>query len=210
MSLKVKQLVLGELMTNGYVLIEEESGEAAVVDVGDYGERFRAFLNSSGVTELKYILLTHGHVDHIKGVKRLHDDFGGKIAVHREDAACLYNSEKSLADGFNIGVSPIEADIILDGGEKLLLGNTEIEVIHTPGHTPGGVCYKAENHLFSGDTLFAQSIGRTDFPGGNFSELLNSLKKLSSLQGDHKVYPGHEEATTLDYERKYNPYMKGM
>lgn len=210
MSYEVTRVQLGVMSTNGYILLHKESGDCAFVDPGDYGERLKAYLKEIGVNKLRYILLTHGHFDHIKGVKRLKADFGGEVVIHTLDADCLYNSEKSLGDFFGLSMPSLEADITLNDGDKLPFGDSEIEVIHTPGHTVGCVCYKISDMIFSGDTLFCGSIGRTDFPGGSMLQLTASLKKLAALEGNYKVYPGHEDVTDLENEKKHNLYMKGM
>lgn len=210
MSFEVVRVQLGEMGTNGYILYHKESGDCAFVDVGDYGERLKAFLKNKGIEKLRYVLLTHGHFDHIKGVKRLKADFGGDVVIHSLDADCLYNSEKNLGDFFNLSMPVTEADITVTDGDVLPFGDSEIKVMHTPGHTVGGVCYIISDMIFSGDTLFHSSVGRTDFPGGSGEVLMNSLKKLALLEGNYKVYPGHDDITDLDRERKYNIYMKGM
>ena len=210
MAFEVTRVQLGEMGTNGYILYDNVSGDCAFIDVGDYGERLKAFLKNKGIEKLKYILLTHGHFDHIKGVKKLKVDFGGEVVIHTLDSDCLYDSSKSLGDFFGLSMPSFEADKIVEDGDRLPFGETEFEVIHTPGHTVGSVCYKISDMLFSGDTLFCGSIGRTDFPGGSMLQMTASLKKLAKLEGNYKVYPGHDDLSDLDTERRTNLYMKGM
>lgn len=210
MAFEVTRVQLGEMGTNGYILYDNVSGDCAFIDVGDYGERLKAFLKNKGIEKLKYILLTHGHFDHIKGVKKLKADFSGEVVIHTLDSDCLYDSSKSLGDFFGLSMPSFEADKIVEDGDRLPFGETEFEVIHTPGHTVGSVCYKISDMLFSGDTLFCGSIGRTDFPGGSMLQMTASLKKLAKLEGNYKVYPGHDDLTDLDTERRTNLYMKGM
>ena len=143
-------------------------------------------------------------------MKKLKADFGGEVVIHSLDADCLYDSSKSLGDFFGLSMPSFEADKTVIEGDRLPFGNSEIEVIHTPGHTVGSVCYKIGDMIFSGDTLFCGSIGRTDFPGGSMLQMTASLKKLSKLEGNYNVYPGHEDLTDLDTERRTNLYMKGM
>ncbi len=209
MNIKVRVCPLTPLMSN-CCIITAENGDAAVVDPGSFGVKLRKTLEEEGVKELKYILLTHGHFDHISGTQKLKDAFGGKIAVHRLDAPCLQDPEESRASLFGLFSPSFDADIIVEDGDKLPFGDGEIEVIHTPGHTVGSVCYEIGEHLFTGDTLFRLSIGRTDFPGGSMEEMMSSMKKLKALEGFYKVYPGHETLSDLDYEKAYNPYMKGI
>ncbi len=195
---------------NCYILKDEKSGEALVVDPGTYNKRFEALIRQEGVTALKYIVLTHGHFDHIGGIEKLRKDFGGEIAIHKEDADCLYDKNKSLASKFFLPQNNVKADILLSDGSELSLGEHTIRVVHTPGHTKGSVCYVVSDMIFSGDTLFRGTVGRTDFPGGSYDEIIASLTKLASLEGDFAVYPGHDASTTLESERQYNPYMKGI
>ena len=205
--MNIETLVLGPVNANCYIVTDEKTNETAVIDCGEYTASLEEKLIDKN---LKYILLTHGHFDHIKGVKKLKADFGGEVVIHSLDADCLYDSSKSLGDFFGLSMPSFEADKTVIEGDRLPFGNSEIEVIHTPGHTVGSVCYKIGDMIFSGDTLFCGSIGRTDFPGGSMLQMTASLKKLSKLEGNYKVYPGHDDITDLDRERKYNIYMKGM
>ena len=180
--LKLSTFAPGMVYANCYIVTDEESKEAFVVDPGVYNKRFEAALRAAGVEKLRYILLTHGHFDHISGVKALKEDFGGDVVIHREDAGCLYDKSKSLASKFFFPQHDVTADGLVDDGQRLPFGEGEIEVIHTPGHSKGSVCYTIEDIMLSGDTLFKSSIGRTDFPGGSFEEIKASLKKLAALE----------------------------
>ncbi len=193
--------------SNTYILKDDASGDVAVIDCGRCTQQLVDELKGENV---KYILLTHGHFDHINGVAELKKHFPeAKLAVHSLDAKCLSDDELSMGRFFGIVCNEkCEADILLYDNDTLTFGSSEIKVMHTPGHTQGGVTYVFENNLFTGDTLFYRSVGRTDFPGGSFPVLHASVTRLFSLEGDYKVYPGHEKSTTLEIERKLNPYIK--
>ncbi|MBQ8503654.1 MAG: MBL fold metallo-hydrolase [Clostridia bacterium] len=210
MSLQLKSFAPGMVAANSYIIKDLESGEAAIIDSGVYNNRFESIIQSMGIEKLKYILLTHGHFDHIMGVQRLKKHFGGEIVIHEMDAVCLSDSKKSLAAGWGFMCPAFEADKTVKDGDILYLGGEKIEVIHTPGHTVGSVCYKTDKILFSGDTLFHMTCGRTDFPGGSMDEMMNSMKKLCAIEGEHRVCPGHNGETTLSFEKSNNPYMKGI
>ncbi len=208
--LKLKLYTPPTFAANCYILKDEESGEALVVDPGVCDSRFEAMLRETGISKLRYILLTHGHFDHIFGVSELKKNFGGDIVIHEADAECLGNEKASLAYYFREGQNRDKADITVSDGDELAFGKYTIGVMHTPGHTPGCVCYIIEDMMFSGDTLFKGSIGRTDFPHSDVKQMIASLRKLVAIEGDYNVYPGHEGATTLSREKKFNPCLKGL
>lgn len=189
--------------TNTYVVTCEETGETAVVDPSLSEESLIQKLEDKKV---KYILLTHGHFDHIGGVNLVKEKTGAKVVIHKEDEEMLCDKNKN----YGTDSTPIYADILVEDGSELPYGNSKIKVLHTPGHTKGGVCYIFEDDrvLFSGDTLFRLTAGRTDLYGGDARTELMSLAKIAELDGDYKVYPGHDAATTLDFERQYNRYMR--
>lgn len=198
--MKIKSIQVGELATNCYILIDEAEKKAAVIDPGAEADRILAELDKTDA-RVEYILLTHGHYDHIGAVARLHEALPQtKVYIHKAD---------SRGTGFHVvPLADQVADLqYYDDGDTLTLGSLTIHVIHTPGHTPGGVTLRVGDVLFTGDTLFAGSMGRSDFPGGNTQQLFASLKKLAGLEGDYHVLPGHEMTTTLDRERQSNVFV---
>lgn len=158
-----------------------------------------------------HILLTHGHFDHIMGVAKLKEEEGAQVFIHKDDASALTGGEASLAYMAGAFVTRCEADRLLEDGDSFTAAGLDFKLIHTPGHTPGGACYviESEKVIFSGDTLFRLSVGRTDLRGGNGMQLYESIAyRLFTLAGDYRVFPGHEDETTLDFERRHNPFMK--
>ena len=205
-----RTIPLGPVMANTHIVIDEASGSAAIIDAGDCNFMLLSVLEDERIKKIEYILLTHGHFDHIDGVGGLKRSFpDAKIVVHQADAPMLSDSVLSLAAPFGFRAKDsISPDIVVLGGEELPFGNSSIRVIHTPGHTEGGVTYVIDKNLYTGDTLFFGSVGRTDFPGGDFDVLNDSVCRLFDLDGDYDVYPGHDRKTTLDYERKNNNYVR--
>ncbi len=203
--MKVISEKFGSMDNNCSLIIDEKTNQSALVDCNEFSQKM---IDMIGDTDLKYILLTHGHFDHIIGVKSVKEKYGAQVVISKEDEPMLNSSKLSLAVFCNAPQNNVDADIIVKDGDEITLGEIKIKVMATPGHTSGSVCYIAENCIFSGDTLFYCSCGRTDFPSGSHEQMMTSLQKLKSLDGDYKVYTGHNNLTTLDFERKNNPYMK--
>lgn len=203
--MKVISEKFGSMDNNCSLIIDEKTNQSALVDCNEFSQKM---IDMIGDTDLKYILLTHGHFDHIIGARDTKAKYGAKVVISSEDEPMLSSSKLSLAAFCNAPQNDVEADIVVADGDEITLGDTVIKVMSTPGHTLGSVCYIAENCIFSGDTLFYCSCGRTDFPSGSPEQMMSSLQKLKALDGDYKVYTGHNNLTTLDFERKNNPYMK--
>lgn len=198
--MKIKSMQVGELATNCYILIDDVEKKAAVIDPGAEADRVLAEVKGLDA-QVEYILLTHGHYDHIGGVAQVHEALPQtKVYLHKADSRGTGFHVVPLAD-------QVEDLQYYDDGDTLALGSLTIHVIHTPGHTPGGVTLRVGDVLFTGDTLFAGSMGRSDFPGGNTQQLFASLKKLAQLEGDYHVLPGHDRTTTLGQERRSNVFM---
>ncbi len=196
------ETALGE-PTNCYIVEDEQTKEAMVIDPGGEPEKIIEMLDTLGIDNLKYIYLTHCHGDHFGGILRLKEQKGGKVLIHRYDSEGLYNIGISLT--YYIGMEDItlEADSRVDEGDLIHVGNIEFKVIHTPGHTKGGTCLYCEKEklLFSGDTLFRGTWGRTDLPTSNFADIINSItNKLAILPDDTIVYPGHGRTTRIKEE----------
>ncbi len=208
--INISSAMVGPLAVNCYIVTDEKTGKTAVIDPGGYSTELDAILKTVGYENIEYILLTHGHFDHIGGVPKVLSKTGGKakIAIYESEAPFLSDGYKNLSSMFTgTPLEKITADILLRDGDKVTLGESEFDVIHTPGHTSGSVCYICSGDIFSGDTLFKRSAGRTDFPTGSAAQLMQSLKKLAALDGDYNVHPGHDRETWLDEERRMNPYL---
>ena len=199
--MKVKVLQVGPIGTNCYILEDETTNLAAVIDPGDDEQRILAALKADGV-EVKYLLLTHGHYDHTTAVPPLKQVLpDAQVYIHQADA-----------NGAGSQLFPLAGQIpdlkFYDEGDALTLGELTIQVLHTPGHSKGSVTLKVGDVLFCGDTLFAGSCGRTDLAGGSYEEIMASLKKLGELPGDYHVCPGHDVTSTLERERRSNPFLR--
>ena len=195
--MKVKLLRVGPIGTNCYILEDDQTNLAAVIDPGDEPELIQEALEKEGVE----VLLTHGHYDHTTAVPALHRVYPqADIYIHQADA-----------NGAGSTLFPLAGEVddlkLYDEGDVIRLGDHEIQVLHTPGHSPGSVTLKVEDVLFTGDTLFAGSCGRTDLRGGSYEQIMQSLKRLGELKGDFHVCPGHEATSTLERERRSNPFL---
>ena len=195
--LKMKQLILGNYETNCYILWGEGSDDCVVIDPGYEPETVLSAVNELG-KNLRAIMLTHGHFDHVGAVR----------TVFAETDCDIYICPEDCKMPENMTAGPLCYTCSYQEGDTLELAGLQIKVLHTPGHTPGSVCLMCENSLFAGDTLFCGSCGRTDLPGGNWQQMQASLARLKELPGDLFVYPGHGGATTLEAEKHYNPYMR--
>lgn len=194
-------------VTNCYILLERVENKAAIIDPGgDAAALTEAIKELEAKPEI--IINTHGHWDHIGANKALQQHFGLAIAIHKADAPMLKDSAISAARIFAGDGDGGEVKRLLKEGDIIELGALEIEVLHTPGHTPGGICLKCDKMLFTGDTLFNLSIGRTDLAGGDYKALCSSLNRLTSLADDLLVLPGHSQSSTLGYEKTHNPYLR--
>lgn len=206
----VQTLCLGSLATNCYLVYTGEK-QVIAADIGGDAEKILRFLEERKLT-LSKILLTHGHWDHIGAVAEVQRATGAEVYIHEQDAVMLSDAQKSLAawiDPFCDCQAVTDYHTVKEG-DVIEDGDAVFTVMHTPGHTKGSVCYICEDIILAGDTLFRLSRGRTDFPGGSDAEMLASFRKLRDLSGDYRVFPGHNEATTLDFERKNNPVMRGI
>ncbi len=198
----------GDMLVNCYILFQPENREAVVIDPGGSKEKIFYHLEKNGLT-VTHILLTHGHFDHIGAVKALKEKTGAKIYIHEEDASMLTDPTRNLSVFIQENVIETPADVLLKDGDCIKAGGMEFKVLHTPGHSEGSVCFMAEDNLFTGDTLFYMSVGRTDFIGCSEQKLLYAINHiLGSLPEDYKVYPGHGVASTLDFEKQNNPFFE--
>lgn len=195
------------LMTNCCLLTDRKTGKMAVTDPGAPNEELNYEIEKNG-GKLEYVILTHGHYDHISYAKQLAEKFDAKIVTGEKNNEFLSNPTLNLTEKHRLSLKPFSADILLKDGDNFMLGNTEIKYITTPGHTSGCGSYIFDDTIISGDTLFCESYGRTDLPTGDDAEMAKSIRKLKNLEGDYRVIPGHGPTTTLDHERKYNPLMR--
>lgn len=196
----IKTLPVGQLETNCYVVTNEETLDCAVIDPGDESNTILSYLEENRLN-CRVILLTHGHYDHVGAVEAVREETGATVYMNRADDAIALGTSRY---GFTLP----EGGKYYDDGDVVEIPGLRFEVIATPGHTPGGVTLRCENALFTGDTLFKGSCGRTDLPGGDMEQELDSLQKLCELPGDYEVYPGHMDSSTLERERSFNYYCR--
>jgi len=204
----IKKLEVGPIMANCYILGCETTKEAAVIDPGDEADRILMTLAESSL-KVKVIINTHGHFDHVGANGRLKEATGAELMIHAADEPMFEQLSRSAAAfGLSAENSPM-ADRTLDDGDEVTFGTITLKVIHTPGHSMGGICLYTKGHLFVGDTLFAGSIGRTDLPGGNYDTLISSIKtKLLPFDEKTVVYTGHGPVTSIRQEKRMNPFLR--
>ncbi|MBQ3863215.1 MAG: MBL fold metallo-hydrolase [Schwartzia sp.] len=207
MLMKVEYFVVGPIDVNCYV-ISDDNGIGAVIDPGGNAERILAYIKKENL-DIRYVLNTHGHGDHIGADDAVRDGTGAPLYIHAADADMLTDARKNLSAFMGYQALARPADVLLHGGEEITVGDIKLKVVCTPGHSAGGVCFVGDGFVFSGDALFADSIGRTDFPGGSQVELVSSIKReLMVLPDETEVYPGHGPKTTIGWEKVYNPYLQ--
>lgn len=203
----IKTFIEPPIDNNNYLIIDEETKDAALIDCSSIDDRIDDELKKQGAN-LKYILLTHGHFDHVAGIRPNRFKTNPQIVMNKEDLDWLNKTNQYLPMfGMpEITIPPI--DIFVEDNDTIKLGTINIKVLHTPGHTQGGVCYLAENKLFSGDTIFREAVGRCDLEGGNFDQIVESIEnKIFTLPTDTIIYPGHGNTTTVGWEKEHNKFL---
>ena len=207
-SFSIKSVVVGPVDVNCYILKDKATGKGAVIDPGGHVERIMSLINDMKA-DIAEIIITHGHFDHIGALDELRNAVGCGASIHELDAEMLLKSRKNLSIFMGTDASFRPAERLLKDGDVIRFGESFLKVIHTPGHTAGGIClYDGDKVLFSGDTLFAGSVGRSDFPGGDHYQLIESVvKALAEGKDETVVYPGHGPETGMGYERKTNPFL---
>ena len=199
--MKIDSIMVGPIMTNCYLLQDEKAKVCALIDPGDDAKQVEMLVDNSGCT-LQYILLTHGHFDHWGAMRPLLEKYDVPVYIHKADVTDRVGGDLLFQR------LPEQHQRYYDEGDELTLGDMTLRVMHTPGHSKGSGCLVVNDVIFAGDTLFRSSCGRTDFPGGDYREMLSSLARLGRMEGNYHVYSGHERDTELDAERRFNPYMK--
>jgi hydroxyacylglutathione hydrolase len=202
----VNTLTLGPMQANCYLLECEETLSAVVIDPGDDADVILNILEERKLN-LELIINTHGHIDHIAANSDLKKKTNAQLCIHELDADMIVNPQKNLSSFIGRAISSPPANKILEDGDILEAGMISLKVIHTPGHSPGSICLLADEAIFTGDLLFAGSIGRYDFPGSSYKQIINSLKKIMELDDNIEVYPGHGPITTIGEERNTNPFL---
>lgn len=206
--ISIETFVLGAYMTNCYLICDQKTQEMAVIDPGYSSDKLVKQITKTGENHLKYIFLTHGHFDHIGFVTGLQALTNAKVVIGEDEAELLCNNQLNLAYLLPEGTLPCgKADILLKDNQSIMLGESKVSFIKTPGHTAGSGCYIIDNHMFTGDTIMKGTVGRVDMPTGSREQMMESMVRLKNLKEDYILYPGHGGTTTLNSEKNYNPYI---
>ena len=208
--MRISNYVCGALGSNCYILQDEGTGRAVIIDAGEFFDEIKEHIDRIGRENITAILLTHCHFDHTMGAAELREYTGAPLMIHALESDWADDPKRNGASLFMMasGARFPKPDKALHDGDTIEVGDLAVKVMHTPGHSPGSCCFAAGDVLFSGDTLFLTGIGRTDLHGGNYTHIKQSLDRLAALDGSIKVYPGHGEPTTIAFERENNPYME--
>ncbi|GHT41932.1 MBL fold metallo-hydrolase [Endomicrobiia bacterium] len=202
----VKTIISGSLDENCYIVYDSKSLNAAIIDPGEDGDKAILVVKKGGFKP-EILINTHGHYDHILSDDAIRDEFQIPLAIHKDDVRMLSDVYKNGSAMFSTSGIVKNPDMLLEDNQKVKLSFTSFKVIHTPGHTKGGICLLFDGFLITGDTLFAGTIGRTDFDGGDYEEMASSLSKIKNLDPSLVIYPGHGSSTTLAKELRYNQYL---
>jgi hydroxyacylglutathione hydrolase len=206
-AITIKRFVLGPLETNTYVLLDGQTRHAAVIDPAAEDEGLLRYLKARAFA-VDTVLLTHGHYDHIAGVPQLKSLWKSKVGIHSLAAGMLAHPSENLSIFLGVSFHADDADFLLEDEMEIRIGSVKIRVIHTPGHTPGSVCFAGEGFALAGDTLFRHSVGRTDFRGSSMDKLIHSIRqKLIPLGDEVRLFPGHGDETTIGHEKESNPFL---
>lgn len=203
----IKTFVEPPIDNNNYLIVDEKTKDAALIDCSSIDDRIDEEIEKQGAN-LKYILLTHGHFDHIAGIRPNRFKNNPQIVMHKADSDWLNNANQYLPMFGMPEITIPKVDVFVDDGDTIQLGSLEIKVLHTPGHTQGGVCYLVDGNLFSGDTIFREAVGRCDLEGGNFNQIVESIEdKIFTLPPETVIYPGHGNITSVEWEKEHNRFL---
>ena len=206
--IKINKIMSGIIEENCYIVYDSETLKSVIVDPGEDGDKIIKEIEKNGfIPEL--LVNTHGHYDHISSDEQIRSKYKTPLAIHKNDAEMLSEPNRNGSAMFGNPVSVRKPEMLLEDGQKVSLSFTKFKVIHTPGHTKGGICLLFDGFIITGDTLFAGTIGRTDFPGGSFDEIMQSIEKIKIFDPSTVIYPGHGSRTTLANELRHNPYLNG-